>query len=265
MGTPQKDVTIKSDAPDTLLLEKHADYIASYGSKKDDYILTLYDSINVIDVNKVVEYVQSLQKEDGSFAGDIWGEIDTRFSFCAVATLALLGKLDAINVEKAIEFVLSCMNFDGGFGCRPGSESHAGQIYCCTGFLAITSQLHQVNSDLLGWWLCERQLPSGGLNGRPEKLPDVCYSWWVLASLKIIGRLHWIDREKLRSFILACQDEETGGFADRPGDMVDPFHTLFGIAGLSLLGEEQIKPVSPVFCMPEEVLRRVNVQPELVS
>jgi geranylgeranyl transferase type-2 subunit beta len=39
-------------------------------------ILTLYDSINVIDVNKIVEYVQSLQKEDGSFAGDIWGKVD---------------------------------------------------------------------------------------------------------------------------------------------------------------------------------------------
>ncbi|KAL0200707.1 hypothetical protein M9458_003894, partial [Cirrhinus mrigala] len=50
-------------------------------------------------------------------------------------------------------------------------------------------------------------------------MPDVCYSWWVLASLKIIGRIHWIDKAKLRSFILACQDEETGGFADRPGDM----------------------------------------------
>lgn len=46
---------------------------------------------------------------------------------------------------------------------------------------------------------------------------------------------------------------------------VDPFHTLFGIAGLSLLGEEQIKAVNPVFCMPEDVLRRINVQPELVS
>ncbi|KAL9847966.1 uncharacterized protein GJ701_006553 isoform 2-T2 [Geothlypis trichas] len=74
------------------------------------------------------------------------------------------------------------------------------------GFLAITDQLHQVNVDLLGWWLCERQLPSGGLNGRPEKLPDVCYSWWVLASLKMIGRIQWIDREKLRCFILARQD-----------------------------------------------------------
>ena len=26
----------------------------------------------------------------------------------------------------------------------------------------------------LGWWLAERQLPNGGLNGRPEKLEDVC-------------------------------------------------------------------------------------------
>ena len=30
--------------------------------------------------------------------------------------------------------------------------------------------------------------------GRPEKLPDVCYSWWVLSSLKMIGRLHWISK-----------------------------------------------------------------------
>lgn len=36
MGIPQKDV-IKSDAPDTLLPENHADYIASCDSKKDDY------------------------------------------------------------------------------------------------------------------------------------------------------------------------------------------------------------------------------------
>ena len=27
-------------------------------------------------------------------------------------------------------------------------------------------------------------------------------------------------QEKLVKFILACQDDETGGFADRPGDMV---------------------------------------------
>ena len=38
-----------------------------------------------------------------------------------------------------------------------------------------------------------------------EKLPDVCYSWWVLASLAMLGRLHWIDKQKMVTFILACQ------------------------------------------------------------
>ena len=41
------------------------------------------------------------------------------------------------------------------------------------GALAITGSLHHIDKDLLGWWLCERQVKSGGLNGRPEKLPDV--------------------------------------------------------------------------------------------
>lgn len=58
--------------------------------------------------------------------------------------------------------------------------------------------------------------------GRPEKQPDVCYSWWVLASIAIIGKLDAIDKAALRRFILACQDDESGGFSDRPGDMVLP-------------------------------------------
>lgn len=37
-------------------------------------ILILYDSLHIVDVNKIVEYIQSLQQEDGSFAGDKWGK-----------------------------------------------------------------------------------------------------------------------------------------------------------------------------------------------
>lgn len=50
-----------------------------------------------------------------------------------------------------------------------------------------------------------------------------------------------------------------------PPLQVDPFHTLFGVAGLSLLGDEQIKPVNPVLCMPEDVLQRIGLQPDLLS
>lgn len=42
------------------------------------------------------------------------------------------------------------------------------------------------------------------------------------------------------------QDPEAGGFADRPGNMVDVYHTHFGIAGLSLLGFEGLQEVDPV-------------------
>jgi geranylgeranyl transferase type-2 subunit beta len=225
----------------------------------------LYDCVEVVDVEAVVMFVKGLQQPDGSFIGDKWGEVDTRFSFCSLACLALLGRLKEVDVEKTVQFVLKCMNFDGGFGRVPGSESHAGQVYCCVGALAIAGQLYHVDADRLGWWLCERQLPSGGLNGRPEKLPDVCYSWWVLASLAMLNRLHWINKAKLTEFILASQDDETGGFADRPGDWVDPFHTLFGLAGLSLLGNKQLKPVNPVLCMPQETIDRLGLNLTLLS
>lgn len=71
--------------------------------------------------------VSSLQKEDGSFTGDEWGEVDTRFSFCAIACLSLIKKLDLIDNAKAASFILSCQNFDGAFGVIPEAESHAGQ------------------------------------------------------------------------------------------------------------------------------------------
>ena len=57
------------------------------------------------------------------------------------------------------------------------------------GALSIAGALSSVNHDLLGWWLSERQCDSGGLNGRPEKQPDVCYSWWILSTLSILGRV----------------------------------------------------------------------------
>lgn len=185
-----------------------------------------------------------------------------------------------------------CNNqIDGGFGSKPGSESHSAYVYCCVGSLAIAGRLEQIDKDQLGWWLSERQLPSGGLNGRPEKLPDLCYSWWCLSSMMMIDQMHRIDCVRLVRYILACQDEEVGGFSDRPGNIIDLYHTMFGIASLSLICrnyklnskincdsdvidsdriqansydnnfedlmakiEKLIKPVNPVLCMPEDRL-----------
>ncbi|PKA63490.1 Protein farnesyltransferase subunit beta [Apostasia shenzhenica] len=220
-------------------------------------ILALFDRLDVLDIDKLSSYVVGLQNEDGSFSGDGWGEIDTRFSYLAICCLSLLRCLDKINVVKAVEYIVSCKNLDGGFGCVPGGESHAGQIFCCVGALSITGSLHHVDRDLLGWWLCERQCRDGGLNGRPEKLADVCYSWWVLSSLIMIDRVHWIDKSKLTEFILNCQDRENGGISDRPDNAVDIFHTYFGVAGLSLMEYPGLKPIDPAYALPINVVNRI--------
>jgi geranylgeranyl transferase type-2 subunit beta len=91
--------------------------------------------------------------------------------------------------------------------------------------------LDVVDVPTLGWWLAERQLPNGGMNGRPEKLEDVrinfffffffffamspppadlpwqqvCYSHWVLSSMAILNKLTWIDSAALTRFILSAQ------------------------------------------------------------
>lgn len=253
-------------------------------------ILALYDEMHVLDREKIKLYVKSLQQSDGSFAGDKWGEIDTRFSYCALSILALLGCLEesVVDVAKAVDFVERCQNFDGGFGAVPGAESHAGQIFCCVGALSIAGALDRINANLLGWWLAERQCDSGGLNGRPEKQADVCYSWWILSALTILGRVHWIDGPRLCSFILQCQESDHGGVADRPGNMADVFHSFFGISGLHLLGyftgilpeliakgasaddletsEEaeqlaKMPPIDATFALPVDVVQRLGLRP----
>jgi geranylgeranyl transferase type-2 subunit beta len=280
--------------------------------------------------------VAGLQRPDGSFSGDEWGEVDTRFSYAALLSVSILGTTNSIDVPKAVDFITRCKNFDGGFGCTPGAsharspgvagseirpadppdlhsflrlmrasfsppsyhaignESHAGQVFTCVGSLSLAGSLHLMDGDLFSWWLCERQTPSGGLNGRPEKLQDVsaacdlgqltppwppnpcrplplktplylrtlqvCYSWWCLSCLSILGKLHWIDSEALSRFILWCQDEEDGGISDRPEDMADVYHTFFGIAGLSLMGYSGLNAIDPTYALPVEVVERIKAR-----
>ena len=129
----------------------------------------------------------------------------------------------------------------------------------------------------------------------------MCYTWWCLSALSILGRLHWLDSKALQDFILSCQvrcvdpsrrcseysgkimqpaggcaatgcnhmpcsqDPEEGGISDRPEDEVDVFHTFFGLAGLSLMGFPGLGPIDPVYALPTEVVQRVKLKHQAAS
>lgn len=77
------------------------------------------------------------------------------------------------------------------------------QIYCCLGALSIADSLHYVNADMLGWWLCERQLPSGGLNG--EKKWSLLFIVWFKLICPSVSR-RWFCLAHQRNKIVSVSD-----------------------------------------------------------
>mmetsp|Transcript_41178 Transcript_41178/g.106537 ORF Transcript_41178/g.106537 Transcript_41178/m.106537 type:complete len:400 (-) Transcript_41178:103-1302(-) len=259
-------------------------------------LLVLLDRKDILDdsgprsVDGIASYVCSLRLPDGSFCARTAArpEGDCRFVYAALHTLVLLGVMrigegDVGDMElgQTVDWLLSCQNFDGGFGCRPGGEceSHAGHTFCCLASLALTGSLDRLDDRAharLVRWLCDRQCENGGLNGRPGKAPDSCYTWWTLASTEILRKHHaksaglaledFFRLRELQTFVLSCMSS-SGGVSNHPGDKPDPFHTFFGLAGLSLLCQalpsiswgEDIFPMcemSPVVAMPQKLASR---------
>ena len=75
----------------------------------------------------------------------------------------------------------------------------------------------------------------------------------------ILKKQDWVSGEKLRQFILECQDLKCGGISDRPGNRSDIFHTLFGISALSMLGDKDMKEIDPRYCMSKHVTKRMGL------
>ena len=87
--------------------------------------------------------------------------------------------------------------------------------------------------------------------------------------MTMLGRHHWIRGDRLADFILRAQEPEKGGIADRPGDIPDPFHTFFGVAGLSLLGRlakaEHCTTIDPVYAIPRDIVEQMRLPQQILS
>lgn len=196
----------------------------------------------------IQEFVRSCQDPSGNFrAYSHGGEPSCRHLYAGLATLRLLKSRDLDTESSAIQYVLRCQNYDGGFGEFPGCESHAGITFCCVASLALSDALNKCNKEYLTSWLVHRIGENGGFTGRPGKSADVCYSFWVAASLKILGTLDMLDTGTATKYLL-CDgvDELLGGFSKVPGERADPLHTSLALAALSLFGQQPgLKQINP--------------------
>lgn len=63
--------------------------------------------------------------------------------------------------------------------------------------------------------------------------------------MKILNVFEMTDAAENRRYIMSTQEKLTGGFSKWPGSLADPFHSYFGICGLSFLQEPGVLPIDP--------------------
>ncbi|VFQ88399.1 unnamed protein product [Cuscuta campestris] len=162
-------------------------------------ICSILENWDGMDREKAKEYISNCQSYDGGFGLVPGSESHGGATFCAIASLRLMG---------LIEDDLFTKNATPNF----------------------------IDVPLLLEWTLQRQGRDGGFHGRLNKPSDTCYAFWVGGVLKILGAQKLIHKKSLRKFLLTCQTEY-GGFSKTPEMLPDLYHSFYGLCAFSLLEE----------------------------
>ncbi|KAJ3012962.1 Geranylgeranyl transferase type-1 subunit beta [Thoreauomyces humboldtii] len=225
-GAPHRpDSSTSSNAFDTAHITMTYTALAS--------LLILRDDLARVDKKSIVASLKQLQQPNGSFApyhGST--ESDMRFLYCACVISHILDDWSGVDRDLATRYVLDSITYEHAFAQAPGQEAHGGSTYCAVAALVLMGRMDRIpDRRALVGWLVGRQ--GSGFCGRAGKPEDTCYSFWIGASIEILGAYHFVDTDRLRGF-LSLTHTKHGGFGKEAGDHPDLLHSYMGLAGLAL-------------------------------
>ncbi|XP_027196291.2 geranylgeranyl transferase type-1 subunit beta [Dermatophagoides pteronyssinus] len=206
-------------------------------------LIILGDTLDRVNRQAIIRGIRLHQQNDGRFVQSlIEEESDIRVIYCAAAICYILQDWSSINRDTMIAHIKSCQSYENAFGQTIDAEAHAGSTYCAIASLKLMDQLNKVydqrKRQTIVEWCLNRQV--SGFQGRPQKDPDTCYSFWVGASLTMLNSFQFINDQLHSEFLSTTFDNDTGGFGKFPDTSPDVLHTYFGLAALSLRVLNQI-------------------------
>ncbi|XP_004837460.1 protein farnesyltransferase subunit beta isoform X3 [Heterocephalus glaber] len=152
-------------------------------------IIGTEEAYDIINREKLLQYLYSLKQPDGSFLMHVGGEVDARSAYCATSVASLTNIITPDLFEGTAEWIARCQNWEGGIGGVPGMEAHGGYTFCGLAALVILKKECSLNLKSLLHWVTSRQMRfEGGFQGRCNKLVDGCYSFWQAGLLTLLHR-----------------------------------------------------------------------------
>ncbi|XP_065060016.1 geranylgeranyl transferase type-1 subunit beta-like [Rhopilema esculentum] len=217
-------------------------------------LLILGDDLSRVNKKAIVAGLKAVQLDNGSFMPvKSQGENDMRFIYCACCISHIIDDWGGINVEKVIKYIRDSWSYDHGFGQGPSLESHGGSTFCAIASLILMGKLSECfrekEIDKIKRWCILRQ--KSGFQGRPNKPVDTCYSFWVGASLQLLGASELIEKDANREYLMGTQHATVGGFSKWPDFHPDVLHTYFGLCGLSLMSQPGLLSVDAALSISE--------------
>lgn len=203
-------------------------------------LVILGDDLKAVRRESIAQSLGKWQLADGSFCcvhgvSNTDSEHDMRFVYCAAAICYMLDLWHAVDVDRIVKYIVASRSYDSAIGMGPYCESHGGCTYCALAALSMMGRIHQLpHVERTVDWCAKRQ--SQGLQGRIEKPPDSCYSFWVGGSLNLLGAEAFLDTRSCVEFLTTCEDFR-GGFKKFPeSSHPDLLHSYFSVCGLCLCG-----------------------------
>lgn len=227
------------------------------------------DGVPDIDVDRLVVCIRAAQTYDGGISEAPLHEAHGGFTYCAIGILSFLRRLPAAvdgrgpapapgisgvdDLDQLLRWLVSRQTEVleeedlpevGTDDANMGAEVLEGQ----TTLENSNTSAHETVKEpekLLG-------LQWAGFNGRCNKIADTCYCFWVLGAMSMLQAAHLADSQACSRYLLDKTQHLVGGFGKAPGDPPDIYHSYLGLATLSMLGDESVKPIVPSACFSQE-------------
>jgi geranylgeranyl transferase type-1 subunit beta len=212
-------------------------------------------------VDRLVSHIRRSQSFDGGMAESAGGEGHAGYSYCAVAALSVLDlaaedtshpnrymEAGITDVSSLIHYLVSLQFvYTGDEEDEDTSEANADQ--------APPPDMSTFTSD--AWSVA-------GFSGRPNKIADTCYAWWVAGALSLLSSAFngpTVARTAGREFLIQKTQHVIGGFGNHAGKPPDVYHSYLGLATLATLAGEATEPglgyLDVRLCIGREAAARV--------